>query len=160
MRRKDKEIQDRKAIDEIITRAEVCRLGLCSDNKPYVVPVSFGYDGKYIYFHTASEGMAIDYFLSNNQVCFEVEHEVSIIKNETSACAWSHSFYSVIGFGTIQELTEASQRIYVLNRIMEHYSGREWDYSEDMLKKTRVWRVSIEQVTGKQSKDKLPITQA
>jgi uncharacterized protein len=160
MRRKDKEIQDRKAIDEIITRAEVCRLGLCSDNKPYVVPVSFGYDGKYIYFHTASEGMAIDYLLANDQVCFEVEHEVRVVRNDNKACGWTHSFYSVIGFGTVQELSDTSQKIYALNRVMEHYSGKEWDFEEEMVNKVRVWNVSVERVTGKQSKDKLPITQA
>ena len=32
--------------------AQICRLGLCKDNRPYIVPVNFGYDGEHIYFHT------------------------------------------------------------------------------------------------------------
>jgi nitroimidazol reductase NimA-like FMN-containing flavoprotein (pyridoxamine 5'-phosphate oxidase superfamily) len=50
MRRKDREIQSRDVIDEIIAQAEVCRLGLSRDNRPYIVPVSFGYDGRCLYF--------------------------------------------------------------------------------------------------------------
>ena len=43
MRRKDREITDRKAMEAIISGAEVCRIALCDGNEPYVVPVSFAY---------------------------------------------------------------------------------------------------------------------
>ena len=45
MRRKDKEITDRDDISQVIRKCQVCRIGLAMDNKPYIVPVSFGYDG-------------------------------------------------------------------------------------------------------------------
>ena len=86
MRRKDKEIQDQELIGQIIAQAQVCRLGLCRDGKPYIVPVSFGYDGEFIYFHTALEGMKIDFMTTNNQVCFELEHDVKVIPHDTAAC--------------------------------------------------------------------------
>jgi uncharacterized protein len=54
MRRKDREIQNREIIDEIISEAEVCRLGLSRDNHPYIVPVSFGYNGRCLYFRFSS----------------------------------------------------------------------------------------------------------
>ena len=53
MRRNDREIKDRKDIDEIIRRCRVCRLALCDNGQPYVVPLNFGYDGRFLYFHTA-----------------------------------------------------------------------------------------------------------
>jgi len=68
-------------IQRIIKDAQVCRLGLCRDNIPYVVPVSFGYDGADIYFHTAGKGRKIDFIAAGNQVCFELEHEVSVLPN-------------------------------------------------------------------------------
>jgi len=52
MLRNDKEIMDRKFISQIIKNCQVCRLGLAKDNSPYIVPVSFGYDGDALYFHT------------------------------------------------------------------------------------------------------------
>jgi uncharacterized protein len=154
MRRKDKEVQDRSLIDQVIARAQVCRLALCKDNQPYVVPVSFGYDSTHIYFHTADEGMKLDYLAANNRVCFEMEHDVQLVADESSACKWSQSFYSVIGFGTVHEITELPQKMDALNHIMKHYSGREWDFGDHAFKKLKVWLITIDQISGKKSKDK------
>lgn len=154
MRRTDKEIKESGSIDRIIAQAQVCRLGLARENTPYIVPVSFGYDGKYIYFHSALEGMKIDFLLANPKVCFELEHEVNVVPNDTSPCNWTFSFYSIIGFGTVEEISDIETKTDGLNQIMKHYSGREWDFNEQQLKKIRVWRIAVEQITGKQSKDK------
>lgn len=155
MRRKDKEIENRDLIEQIIVKAQVCRLGLSNNNKPYIVPVSYGYDGTFIYFHTAVEGTKIDYMSTNPQICFELEHDVKIITNDSLACKWTHSFYSVIGFGTVQEITDHQHKVKAFNQIMMHYSGKEWDFDDEMLNKTRLWQITIEQVTGKKSKDKI-----
>ena len=155
MRRKDKEIHDRSLIEYIMEKAQVCRLGLCKDNMPYIVPVAFGYDGTFIFFHSADEGMKLDYLACNNRVCFELEHEVRVIPNVLEACKWSFSYYSVIGFGTVAEILDHQRKVYALNQIMSHYSNREWDYDEHAIEKVRLWCISIEQVTGKQSQDKI-----
>ncbi len=157
MRRKDKEIQNKDLIEQIIAKAQVCRLGLCKGNTPYIVPVSFGYDGVFIYFHTATEGMKLDYIAVNNRVCFELEHDVKIVADDMRACKWTHSFYSVIGFGTVREIVDTQRKIYAFKQIMNHYSNGEWDFDEQVLAKARLWYISIEQLTGKQSKDKVTI---
>jgi hypothetical protein len=157
MRRRDKEIQDGKLIDQILAKAGVLRLGLSKDNRAYIVPVSFGYDGSFLYFHTARQGMKIDYIASNRHVCFELEHDVHVIENETDACRWSQSFFSVIGHGTVEEITESGQKVRALNQIMKHYSGREWAFDERVLDKPRLWRISIDRMTGKKSPDKKTI---
>jgi len=155
MRRHDKEILQPDLIQRIMNAAQVCRLGLCKDNIPYIVPVSFGYDGTALYFHTAVDGRKIEFFSAGNQVCFEIDHEVEVIRNEERACGWSFSFYSIIGYGTIAELVEDADRTQGLQLVMEHYSGRgDWEFQEQHLKNVRVWRINIEQVSGKQSKDK------
>jgi nitroimidazol reductase NimA-like FMN-containing flavoprotein (pyridoxamine 5'-phosphate oxidase superfamily) len=161
MRRKDKEILQPALIQRIIGEAQVCRLGLCKDNIPYIVPVSFGYDGTALYFHTAVDGRKIEFFRANNQVCFEIEHEVAIIPNEERACGWSFSFYSIIGYGVVEELVEDADRERGLQLVMEHYSGRgDWEFQDQHLQHVRVWRIRIEQVSGKQSKDKASASSA
>jgi nitroimidazol reductase NimA-like FMN-containing flavoprotein (pyridoxamine 5'-phosphate oxidase superfamily) len=149
MRRKDREIQSRDVIDGIITQAEVCRLGLSRDNHPYIVPVSFGYDGSHLYFHSAAQGMKIDYMLANPQVCFEMEQDVQIVSHAEQACKWGHAYTSVIGFGTVREITETSRKTEAMNHIMRHYSGKDWDFDAQTLDNTRLWCISIEHVTGK-----------
>ena len=46
MRRTEKEITDRAAIDLAIRRCQVCRLGLVDGDVPHIVPLCFGYDGQ------------------------------------------------------------------------------------------------------------------
>ncbi len=53
MRREDKKIIGRTEIDQIIKNTNVCRIAFADNNTPYIVPVSFGYDGKDIFIHTA-----------------------------------------------------------------------------------------------------------
>jgi hypothetical protein len=155
MKRKDKEITDQALISDIIRKCQVCRLGLAKDDAPYIVPVSFGYDGNAIYFHTAREGKKIDYITANNAVCFEFEHGVELVPDESNPCKWTFSFQSVIGSGRIHELVTRSEKIEGLNQIMAHYSGQEWVFSEKNLDNLRVWKITIETISGKQSKDKI-----
>jgi uncharacterized protein len=155
MRRTDKEITEPALLSHIIEQALVCRLGLAKDDVPYVLPVSFGYDGKAIYFHTAKEGKKIDFMTVNDRVCCEFEHGVDLIRNDINPCKWTFSFQSVIGYGTVAELTEHVEKRNGLNQIMKHYSGREWAFSAEDLERIRVWRIEVESLTGKQSKDKI-----
>jgi hypothetical protein len=155
MRRTDKAITEPALIAHIIAQAQVCRLGLAKDNMPYVLPVSFGYDGKALYFHTAKEGRKIDFMTANDRVCVEFEHDVQLIQNDTNPCTWSFSFRSVIGYGTVRELTDLADKRDGLNCMMRHYSGREWPFDAEDLEGIRVWRIAVESLTGKQSKDKI-----
>lgn len=125
-------------------KTRVLRLGFSRDNRPYIVPVSFGYDGTYLYIHTAREGMKIEYISANRHVCFEREHDVNVIRNGAAACRWTKSFYCVIGFATIEEITDAVQKADAMNRIMMHYSGREWTFDERLPREARLWRITVD----------------
>jgi hypothetical protein len=155
MRRHDKEINSRQEIDEIIKRADVCRLAFARDNEPYLVPVSFGFDGESIFFHTAPSGRKIDFIEANSRVCFELEANVALVKNSEDACAWTFSFESLIGYGRVVELRSPEEKDHALNQIMLHYSGREWEIPAHRTATTRVWRIDIESVTGKRSQEKI-----
>ncbi len=137
---------------EIIRGSHVCRIALAMDNMPYIVPVSFGYDGESIYIHTAKEGKKIEYFANNSNICFEFERNVKIISDPNNACKWTFSYESVIGYGNIRELKSLEQKKNGLNKIMSHYSGKEWVFDEDNLNRIRVWKVEINSLTGKRSK--------
>jgi len=155
MRRKAQEIKNPELIEQVFANSLVCRLGLCKDNVPYIVPVSFGYDGASIFFHTAPEGSKLEFFAANPLVCFELEDNVKTVTHETNACKWSASYTSVIGYGKVTEIVDAQRKIYALNQVMKHYSGREWDFDPHEVPRTRVWEIVIERMTGKMSKDKM-----
>jgi nitroimidazol reductase NimA-like FMN-containing flavoprotein (pyridoxamine 5'-phosphate oxidase superfamily) len=154
MRRRDREIADRGEIDRIICSALVCRIAMADEDEPYVVPVSFGYDGQALYIHTAKTGRKLEFFVANNRVCFEFEANVALKVDDDDPCEWSFTFESVIGYGRIFELSDADEKARGLNQIMLQYSHREWEIDESATATTRVWRIEIESVTGKRSLEK------
>ena len=148
MRRKDRQITDRKAIDDIIRRSHVCRLGMCDDGQPYVVPLNFGYDGHSLYFHGATEGRKIDVLKRNNRVCFEFDTPEEVIPAD-QACRWSTKYESVIGFGTARIVEDLETKRQALGWIMRQHSREDWIFPEKNVNAILVIRVDIEQVTGK-----------
>jgi nitroimidazol reductase NimA-like FMN-containing flavoprotein (pyridoxamine 5'-phosphate oxidase superfamily) len=157
MRRTDKEIADRTQIDEIIRDSLVCRVALARDNAPYVVPMSFGYDGAALYLHTAPDGKKIEYFQANPQVCFEFERNVELQRDRQSACKWTFRFQSVIGYGTISELVEPARKEHALDQIMRQYAGKTLPFDSASVAGVRVWKIAIASMTGKQSKPKTAV---
>ncbi len=150
MRRKDKQINDITAIEDILSRATVCRLGLCENNQPYVVPLSFGYKDNTLYFHCAGQGKKLDILRKNNNVCFEIDIDCEIIKAD-QACDWGMKYKSVIGFGKAVFVEDAESKREALNIIVQNYSEGVFDYSEEDVKKTVIIKVEIESMTGKKS---------
>ena len=150
MRRKDKEITDIKEIEEIIKKADCCRIALVDNYEPYVVPVSFGYERNTLYFHGALEGRKVELIKKNNQICFEMDTDAEVVKAETS-CGWTMRYRSVIGVGRAYILESDQEKCHGLRLIMKHYSGDEFSFPKPKLDKTLVVKVDIRSITGKQS---------
>lgn len=150
MRRAEREIKDRKTIDDILRQATVCRLGLCDDDRPYVVPLNFGYDGECLYFHSAREGRKMEVLRANPKVCFEVDVDHELVPTDT-ACDWGTRFRSVIGFGEARPVEDMEEKRRALDVILDHYSDGDYEYTQESLTKLAVIRIEIEEITGKQS---------
>jgi len=155
MRRSDREITDRAEIDELLSTAKVCRIAFAVDNESYVVPLSYGYDpeANALFFHTAKHGKKIDCIEANPRVCFEVEGLAEVKEGDERACSWGVRFESVIGFGTIAEVTSPEQKNASLVCIAEQQAGyaMNWTVDPKAVSGTRVWRLDIDSVTGKRS---------
>jgi len=151
MRRKDKEIKDKKEIESIINRAIVCRIALSDNNMPYIVPINFGYKDNCLYIHSATEGKKIDIIKKNNDICFEIDIAHEILQGK-SACHTTMKYYSVIGYGKAYIIDDSEEKIKALNIIIEHYLPEiPHEYSEKFLKKIVIIKIEIDNMTGKKS---------
>jgi len=151
MRRNEREITDKKDIDDIIRRCRVCHLAMCDEGQPYVVPLNFGYDGGFLYFHAAPEGRKIDIIKRNNRVGFEFDILHDIVTAE-QACKWGAKYESVMGSGTAEIVDDLEAKKEALQLIMRQYGNGTWDFKEEILKKTLVLRVRILEISGKARK--------
>ncbi len=150
MRRKEKEITKKEEIEKILKQSHVCRLAMVDEDKPYLVPMNFGYSDGCLFFHCAKQGRKIDLIKKNPNICFEVD-ELIRLKKASLACDWGIDFKSVIGSGKAQFLEDSKEKKNALNIIMSQYSDRSFEYPDEMLEKTLVIKVVIDEMTGKQS---------
>ena len=150
MRKKEKEITKKDEIIAIIAKAKVCRLAMLDGNRPYIVPLSFGYHDNALYFHGSLKGKKIDLIQENPNVCFEFDHLIETIESD-KACSWGMKFQSVIGFGKAYLLDGTKDKRKALAIIMAQYSNQQFDFPEKMLQATAVIKVTIKSMAGKQS---------
>ena len=155
MRRKDKEITDINDIIAIIRKCKVCRLGLSENNIPYVVPLNYGYtyenENLVLYFHGANQGKKLKIIKENNNACFEIDCDTKLIEAE-NPCDYGYEFRCVIGFGKIFFMEKNDEKIFGLNLLMKQQTGRniEYDFSENELNNVCVYKMVINEFTGKQ----------
>jgi len=150
MRKKEKEITGIEEIEEIIKKAEICRIGLVDKEEPYIVPVCFGYEGSTLYFHSAPEGRKIDLIRRNNRVCFEIDNDVEIV-NAEKPCGWTARYRSVIGVGRAVILERNEEKKHGLNVIMRQYSENISGMEFETLDLTSVIKIEIEHIAAKKS---------
>jgi uncharacterized protein len=152
MRRSDREIAEFKEIEEIIRKADVCRIALANDNMPYMVTLNFGYVAvpkKMLYFHCANEGRKLKMISQNNYVCFEMDIDHQIYKG-TSACNFGMKYSSVLGYGNIYIVTDNDERVMGMNSIMDQYGATGmYDYDKNVFEHTTILRLEILEITGK-----------
>lgn len=150
MRRKEREIKDREAIDAIVRQCRVCRLGLTDGKEPYVAPLFFGYDGEAFYLHGSAVGKKMDLLRRNSRVCIELDI-LDELRPSEEGCRWSAGYRSVIGFGTAEVLTDPESKRRALAILMAQYSEARYTFSDHALEGTVLIKVSIDSITGKQS---------
>lgn len=151
MRRNDREISDRDKINGIIARCKVCRIALCENNQPYVLPFNFGYDGKNLYFHSATVGKKIDIIKNNNRVGFEFDILHEIVTSE-NPCEWSSKYESVVGTGIAEFLESHQEKVKALECILSHYGGSSNEFMDSAISSVSVIRVAIVSISGKEKK--------
>ncbi len=136
-------------INNILSSQVVGRIAGSAENKPYIVPVTYRFDGKYIYGQT-NEGMKLDMFRKNPAVCFEVDTMTDM-----------RNWQSVVVFGKFEELAgeEATvaekvlfERIFsLMTKSVIHSQGHE--ISTEVCDKTRkkqlFYRILIDNITGR-----------
>ncbi|MDQ5988134.1 MAG: hypothetical protein CSYNP_03890 [Syntrophus sp. SKADARSKE-3] len=150
MRRKDKEVTDMNIIQELLSRAEICRLAMVDEGEPYIVPLNYGFCDNALYVHSAAEGRKIDILKRNSRVCFEIESDSVIVRHE-EPCRWDTKSLSIIGYGRVEILTGYEEKKRGLDIILKHY-GKEGQnvYKEKHVHAIVILRIVIESIACKQ----------
>lgn len=153
MRKKEREIRDPAEISRIIEAMDSIRIGFFDGEEVYIVPLSFGYeekDGRYtFYMHDAKTGRKADLARQCAKAGFEMDKTI-LLHTDPNPCDHTVEYKSVIGHGSIEEVTDEAEKIKGLNCIMKQNTGKgEWSFPEAMLKATLVIRLTSDWITCK-----------
>ena len=153
MRRTDRQITDPGAIEEILRRARVLHLGLMDGERPYVVPLHYGYiweDGRLtLYMHSAPEGHKLDLIRANPNVFVEIDTGEIPISGGDVACRYGAAYSSLMGCGTATIVEDVAEKITGLRILMRTQTGREFAITPEMAGSAAVIRVEVTEFTAK-----------
>lgn len=154
MRRKDREITDSAKIKELILACDCFRIGLADEKRVYIVPLNFGYSEqdqkRTFYFHGAKEGRKMDLLQKNEYAGFELDRN-HLLNEADTACDYSFRYQSVIGEGSVQQITEPAEKREALRIIMSHYSQKtDWDFPDAALNATAVFKLEVTELAAKE----------
>ncbi|MHA1558578.1 MAG: pyridoxamine 5'-phosphate oxidase family protein [Alphaproteobacteria bacterium] len=148
---KNRIITLKEEIERIILSCEVCNLAMVDgDNRPYVIPMNFGYENNVIYLHSSQTGKKIDILKKNKQVSvsFSTDHDLSW-QSEKVACSYSMRYRSVLASGHVEFVEEKEEKIAALNVIMKNYTDLPFKYSDPSIREVLVFKVVIEKLEGR-----------
>ena len=147
MRRKDRAVTEKEAI-EILIKGEHGILSMCTpENEGYGIPLNYVLDNHQIYFHSAAAGSKLDYLRTNNKVSFCVVGNTTVIPSDFGTL-----YESAIVSGTTSEV-DGNEKRDALIKIIEKYStdfiqeGNE--YIDKLYDRVCVIKLSIQSITGK-----------
>jgi nitroimidazol reductase NimA-like FMN-containing flavoprotein (pyridoxamine 5'-phosphate oxidase superfamily) len=155
LRRAEREIKDTGIIEEILRTGKYAIISLCRNNDPYVVTLSYGYDAenKALYFHSAKNGLKIDFIKSNPEACLTILHDKGYIQNE---CA--HSYRSVIIRGQIELVKNESEKrkgIEIMINQLENNPDMmktKLNDKKEIYENMQILKLNIREITGKEGR--------
>ncbi|MBC3796605.1 pyridoxamine 5'-phosphate oxidase family protein [Acetobacterium tundrae] len=152
MRRKDREVTEKKELMKIIEQCKICRIAMQAQDGLYLVPVNFGYlyinNQLVLYFHSAKEGRKINALKENSEICFEMDCEHRLITGDV-ACQYGYSFKSIIGNGRVAFVHDVEEKKIAMFELMKHQTGQNFSFDENMVDCVAVLKIIVHQFTGK-----------
>ena len=154
MRRKELAVTEPEKIDAIITSCDCFRLAFADGTHPYIVPLSFGYERQgtvqRFYFHSAGAGRKVTLCRTLGYAGFELDNNRRL-KPQDTACGYSMAYQSVVGEGTLRELTDSGEKTRALQCVMKQYSGRDdWEMPSAAVEKTCVFCLTVTELSAKE----------
>jgi uncharacterized protein len=156
MRRQDRAVEDEAWIRTFLRHAAVGTLATAREGQPFLHVNLFVYDesAHCLYLHTARTGRTPDNVAANGAVCFSVMEMGRLLPAEV-ALEFSVEFASVIVFGQAVLVRDADEEAHALQLLLDKYAPHlrpGTDYRapvESEIKRTAVYRLSIEAWSGK-----------
>ena len=135
----------------ILIAGMVGRIGCHSSGKTYVIPITYVFDGGYIYAHS-KEGLKVNMMRQNTDVCFQVD-DIDNLSNWRSVIVWGK-------FEELKTNEEQEPALEILvNGLQAFHTGdsvkppkNTGEMTPHREKKPVIYRISIDEMSGRYEK--------
>jgi len=125
---------------KVLQSAHVARLGCIVNGEPYIVPISYNFEGDDLYSHSLP-GTKIKALRENPRACVQVDEIESDLH-------WR----SAMGFGKFEEITKENERATILAKLLRRFpmlTPVEASIAADGCSpEVIVFRIRIDRITG------------
>ena len=154
MRRPEREIKDSVTTKAILEQSQVGRIATINRKGfPVIKPINYLYWNEHIYFHSSKKGEKISDIRRGSPVCFEVDQPIAYVSAKGPACRASFYYRSILIKGRAALVNSSKKKMEILEKLMEKYQpeGGYEEIVEEVLRKTAVIEISVEEITGKEN---------
>ena len=152
MTRREREVTDIEEICGILDRAKIVHVGMVDGNRPYVVPMNYGYtlnDGKLtFYLHGAMRGRKLDVIRANPNVFVELDTDIVPFEGEV-ACKYGLCYSSVMGEGVAEIVEDTELKKEALSIFMKTQTGKDFEFNDKMVSVVSIIKINISEFTAK-----------
>lgn len=153
MRRKEREISDKTALERVIRDTFFVSLAMHTGKAPYQLPMNFGYDDGKVYLHSAKAGQKLDVLRAAGgsvpaSLLFVAKASL-LDKGKPSSCDLSTRYASVVVTGTLEEVTDNEERLHGLRCLAAQLGVADRPFDERELAAVVVLRVTAASMVGK-----------
>lgn len=155
IRRKEKAIREEHEMHSILRTAKYVTIAMCSNNEPYLVTLSHGYDSQdnCIYFHCAEEGKKLDILRENTNIWGQ-----AVLDHGYATGKCDHLYVSVHFKGHVTFITDIEEKRKALTVMVNQLEPDpshviDEQFTIKSLKRVNIGRIDIDYMSGKKSKE-------
>ena len=149
---REKLVTDMDEIVKILDNSKVVHVGMIDGDKPYVVPMNYGYtleDGKLtLWLHCAKRGRKLNVLRANNKVFFEMECGIQPFDGDI-ACRYGISYSSIMGRGTAEIVEDVEVKKAALSHLMKAQTGMDFEFEDKMASIGSIIKIDTIEFTAK-----------
>jgi nitroimidazol reductase NimA-like FMN-containing flavoprotein (pyridoxamine 5'-phosphate oxidase superfamily) len=143
---------ERETVNRILDEGFVCHVGFVVDNRPVVIPTSYGRRGDQLYIHGSAASRMLKSLREGIDVCVTVTL-VDALVLARSAFHHSMNYRSVVIFGKARVLEDEDEKMEAMHAFTDHIMRGRWEESRlpnsNELRATMVLSLSLVEASAK-----------
>jgi len=126
MDKRTQEINDEQIMKKMLGRAGLCHISMMDGDRPYTLPLTYGYKDKCIYINSAPGGKKIELLSRNPEVQFEIQCTEGNLRGNSSVKKPA-SCQSLVGHGRVEIISDTPGKRSGMEVIMSQHGASDLD---------------------------------